>query len=60
MARTVIGWENFELLHISTGGILILSIGNIFIDRKRLMWLRSETHSGGAKVTVHLSLLAPR
>lgn len=60
MARIVIGWENFELLHISTGGILILYIGNIFIDHKRLMCLRSEIRSGGAKVAMHLGLPAPR
>lgn len=54
------GWENFELLHISTGGISILYIGNILIDRKRLMCLRSKILSGGAKVAVHLDSRAPR
>lgn len=34
MARTVIGWENFELLHNSAGGILIKYIGNIFTATK--------------------------
>lgn len=34
MARTLIGWENFELLHNSTGGILIKYIGNIFTAMK--------------------------
>jgi len=59
MARAVIGWENFALLYISTDGILMLYIGNIFIDRKRLMYLGSEICSGGAKVTMHLSCLLP-
>lgn len=34
MTRTVIGWENFELLHNSAGGILIKYIGNIFTGTK--------------------------
>lgn len=51
MARTVIGWENFELLCNSTGGILIKYIGNIFTATKADVSQERDSF-GGAKVTM--------
>lgn len=47
MARTVIGWENFELLCNSTGGILMKYIGNIFTATKADVSQERDSFRGG-------------
>lgn len=54
------GWENIELLCISTSGILILCIGNIFIDCKRQMCPGARFVQEGLRLPCISACLLPR